>query len=732
MSFLQPMLLAGLPLIALPILIHLINQRRFQTIRWGAMMFLLAANRMSRGYAKLRQWLILLFRTLAIAGLIVGVARPLASGWLGLTAGGRPDTTIILLDRSPSMRQQGEGQVGTKLDTGRQQLARALNMLGSAKWVLIESTTNLPREIESPDVLTNLPTTEPASASADLPAMLQAARDYIQANKSGRTEVWICSDIRANDWNAESGRWATLRDAFLELTQGVRFHLLAYPHAATGNVAVRVTNVRRQQGSDSAELLVSLKLTREDENNPKRERGTESNPRPERGSNASSQRDADDPSLTRRVTLPISFEIEGARSEITVEMSGSQFELNDHRISIERQKERGWGKVSIPADANSADNDFYFVFDRPAVRQTIIVADDANAARPLQLSAAISPDPAVRCAAEVLTVDQLPTVEWDQISLVLWQAALPDGPASDALQAFVDRGGQVVFFPSQSVTSASFAGASWQSWAETPDGIAIETWRGDQDVLAHTQSGAALPVGQLQIRKHCGLTGEHIPLATLKGGVPLLARVTTNRGGVYFCTTTPAAGDSSLAENGVVLYVLVQRALATGAAVLGNTRQLVAGDVSGEQPTAWQQLAGRSAALSTEFAFHGGVYSAAERLLALNRTTAEDQAAVLPDGRVAELFQGLDFARVDDKAGNLAALIQEIWRLFLVAMMIALIVEAALCLPRLRPSVANAPANDRWLAGGVSPPVEANASDLRTGGLTPPASHEPILDRGRE
>lgn len=653
MSFLQPILLAGLPLIALPILIHLINQRRFQTIRWGAMMFLLAANRMSRGYAKLRQWLILLFRTLAIAGLIVGVARPLASGWLGLTAGGRPDTTIILLDRSPSMRQQGEGQIGTKLDTGRHQLARSLNMLGSAKWVLIESTTNTPREIESPDVLTNLPATEPASASADLPAMLQAARDYIQANKSGRTEVWICSDIRANDWNAESGRWATLRDAFLELTQGVRFHLLAYAQPGTGNLSLRITNVRRQQSSDGAELLVSLKLSRE---------GVAGD--------------------AEKISVPISFEIEGARSEVTVEMTGSQIELKDHRIPIERQKDRGWGKVSIPADENSADNDFYFVFDQPAVRQTIIVADDTNAARPLQLSAGISPDPAVKLAAEVLTVDQLPTVEWDQISLVLWQAALPDGPAADAIQAFVERGGQILFFPTQDVTSTSFVGMSWQSWNESPDGIAIETWRVDQDLLANTQSGAALPVGQLQVRKHCGLSGEHTPLAALKGGAPLLARVTTNRGGVYFCATTPAAADSSLAENGVVLYVLVQRALALGASVLGNTRQLVAGDVSGEQPTAWQQLAGPPEALSTEFAFHGGVYSGGERLVALNRASTEDQAAVLPDGRVAELFQGLDFARVDDKAGNLAALIQEIWRLFLVAMIIALIVEAALCLPR--------------------------------------------------
>src|SRR5947209_14305338 len=119
MSFLQPMLLPALLLSALPIIIHLINQRRYQTIRWAAMMFLLAANRMSRGYARVRQMLILLFRMLAVAGLIFAVSRPLASGWFGRAAGGRADTTIILLDRSPSMRQQGQGTAISKLEAGR-------------------------------------------------------------------------------------------------------------------------------------------------------------------------------------------------------------------------------------------------------------------------------------------------------------------------------------------------------------------------------------------------------------------------------------------------------------------------------------------------------------------------------------------------------------------------------------------------------------------------------------
>ena len=89
----------------------------------------------------------------------------------------------------------------------------------------------------------------------------------------------------------------------------------------------------------------------------------------------------------------------------------------------------------------------------------------------------------------------------------------------------------------------------------------MESWRGDQDLLAATQSGGPLPVGQLQVRKYCGLSGELTALATLRGGATLLGRLTTSAGGAYFCATTPAVGDSSLATNGVVLYVLVQRAL---------------------------------------------------------------------------------------------------------------------------------------------------------------------------
>ena len=129
------------------------------------------------------------------------------------------------------------------------------------------------------------------------------------------------------------------------------------------------------------------------------------------------------------------------------------------------------------------------------------------------------------------------------------------------LPAFVERGGQVVFFPPRNPGPAGFLGVRWTAWIERSADVPVESWRGDQDLLAQTQSGAPLPVGQLQVRKYCGLAGELTALATLRGGATLLGRVTTSGGGAYFCATTPAVGDSSLATSGVVLYVLVQRAL---------------------------------------------------------------------------------------------------------------------------------------------------------------------------
>jgi hypothetical protein len=655
MSFLQPAMLWGLPVIALPIIIHLINQRRYQTIPWGAMMFLLAANRMSRGYARLRRWLILLARTLAVTGLILAVSRPLASGWRGLLGAGQVDTTLILLDRSPSMTQSGAAGGASKLEVGLGQLVRSLGVLGSNHWVLIDSAQSRPLELDSIQLLPTLPQARAASASADLPAMLQTAFDYIQANRPSRTDVWLLSDLRQHDWDPESGRWSVLRDAFLASPHPVRFHLLAYPEAAAGNRSLRVTEVRRVESAGGAQLLLSLRI----EQSPGSE-GT--------------------------VRVPVQIEIDGARSEMMVELSGTDVEIKDQAVPLDAGQVRGWGRASLPADANLADNEFYFVYDRPPPRKTFLVTEDADATSPLELAAGISPDPAVSCEVAVRAPHELFGVDWEGTALLVWQAPLPGPDLRGEVERFARRGGRVIFFPPAAPTDDEFAGVRWESWEELTSETPVAAWIGDQDLLAKTRSGAALPVGSLRVLRHCRLSGEATSLASLTGGSPLLARALTDQQNVYFCTSTVAPGDSSLARDGVVLYVMIQRALAAGAASLGTAHQLTAGEVASDQAGAWRPVAVGRDVPSDAYPLQAGIYEHEGKLLAVNRSAAEDQAAVVPDARVAALFDRLEFDRVDDRIGSGASLLEEIWRVFLALMMAALLVEAMLCLPKLSAS----------------------------------------------
>ncbi len=677
MSFLQPYLLFALPLAALPILIHLINQRRYQSMEWGAMRFLLAANRMSRGFARIRQWLIMAMRVLAIASLTFVISRPLASGWLGLTAGGQTDTTIVVLDRSPSMQQQTAGV--TRLDAARRQLEETLSTLGSKRWVLIDSASGKPREIDSASALLDSPHTTGVSSEADLPALLQATHDYIKTNNPGRTEVWIASDLHENDWKAEDGRWASLRRAFLEFPQDVRFHLLAMTDAAgvRENLSVRVTDVRREETNDTPELVMSLEITRTQQDGPAPNR-----------------------------TVPLSFEIGGVRSTMNVELSVPRLKLKDHRVPLASSDTRDWGKVSLPADSNPADDHAYFVFDQAATERTLIVSQDELAVRPLQLAASIPPDSASVSEVQLATPGRLQTVAWEEFAMVIWQAALPEGSDAELLEQFVDRGGQVLFFPPRNPTRASFRGVSWNGWQESPDPLTPSTWRSDQGLLAKTSSGAALPVGRWKVRRHCTLEGEAITLAALPNGAPLVAHVAADQGGVYFCTTTADPRDSSMATDGVVLYVALRRAIARGMQSLGDARVQVAGRDFPPGGDPWTRAAGDDSPsagepLSTDYIYHQGVYENGEKLIAVNRPLAEDSAETVPLSRVDKLFEGLDYDRVSLAAADDSPLVREVWRLFLAAMMLALLFEALLCLPSKRTEP---------LSAGLSPGRPARTS----------------------
>ena len=258
MSFLNPLILAALPLMALPILIHLINQHRHRTVQWAAMMFLVSAKRMHKGMARLRYLLIMLMRIAAIGAMIFAFSRPLASGWLSGVGMGKPDATLILLDRSASMETQDIQTGESKRSTALKKLSELLEKRDyGSQLILIDSTNGETHPIESPKALIGLPITEATATSANIPGMLETALAYLKANKSGRADIWICSDLNENDWDPDSGRWAAIREQFAQL-KSVHHFLLSYTDRPSNNLSIRVATVKRRQIGNRDELILDV------------------------------------------------------------------------------------------------------------------------------------------------------------------------------------------------------------------------------------------------------------------------------------------------------------------------------------------------------------------------------------------------------------------------------------------------------------------------------------------
>ena len=102
-GFANPALALGALLAAVPLIIHLLNRRRHQPMRWGAMRFVEAAYKRTRRRMQMENLLLLLLRMGAVALLAFAVARPFANrGALGALTEASRDM-VLLLDGSASM-----------------------------------------------------------------------------------------------------------------------------------------------------------------------------------------------------------------------------------------------------------------------------------------------------------------------------------------------------------------------------------------------------------------------------------------------------------------------------------------------------------------------------------------------------------------------------------------------------------------------------------------------------
>src|SRR5436190_14388639 len=94
---------AGLAAVSIPIIIHILNRRRFKTVTWAAMEFLLRAMRKNRRRLRFEQWVLLATRCLLVLLLGMALARPLGCENAAIALmGGRAGMSVIVIDNSYS------------------------------------------------------------------------------------------------------------------------------------------------------------------------------------------------------------------------------------------------------------------------------------------------------------------------------------------------------------------------------------------------------------------------------------------------------------------------------------------------------------------------------------------------------------------------------------------------------------------------------------------------------
>ena len=237
--FLNPgFLFIGIALVSVPIIIHLINRMRYKRIRWGAMEFLLKAQKRTRRRLIIEQLLLLALRCLLILLVLLLVSR--FSGCGENYMQGKPNLHIVLLDDTVSMQDTSkQGYVDVSVfDVAKNEIlikkiAKGLSLSKTNDKLIILPLSKI-GDADPPKVYEHLNTDQPLKElKQDItelqPSMLhvdmldgvKVAEKIIADNPESVATLHIVGDFRQKDWGLTNGEAAAIAWASRTLIIGL-------------------------------------------------------------------------------------------------------------------------------------------------------------------------------------------------------------------------------------------------------------------------------------------------------------------------------------------------------------------------------------------------------------------------------------------------------------------------------------------------------------------------------
>jgi len=536
MAFLNPVLLYLLPLIGVPLIIHLFGRQRYRTVEFSSIRFLEQLKQDVIRRLKLRQIILLILRTLLITVLILAFARPYRtsrSQGLVVQAG---ETLYWVIDNSASMRT---AEQGTNLLT--RALAGATGLLGGVeypvrfKWI----STTQPQELHDAGLIRSaagIEATLQKISGSFRQANIAAALQTVASDLAGRQEnatIWVLSDFQRSHTDIDRLSGLTKK---LFAASGARLVLLPFRQSqanfslmtaeiVTGIIekgqTTRLTTTVVSWGQSAPNRAVSLYL--EDE-------------RVGQGA----------VDLTERGLATTEF-------EFIPNVTGA---VN--------------GRLTLPEDVSDADNVFYFSLFIPASIRVLIVSRSSSDG--MYMERAFSSFPAGLFETRLVTLTDLPVVDLKRYELV-WFLNIDDLPpvVNRRLHDFSATGGGLVVMPGSDCQPERFN----RQWA---DGFGFPRWRLNRQVegegfLKIGAINTRHPIFQDLWRYGGGLNASprffrvpgftlhpsHRAIVSYNDGTPLLIENHSVRG--LLLGTIPAAGWSDLQFSGFFPALLYRMTL---------------------------------------------------------------------------------------------------------------------------------------------------------------------------
>lgn len=198
MTFLNPFVLFGLAAAAIPILIHLLNKRKLRTIEFSTLTFLKELQKNKMRKITIRQWLLLLLRTLIIIFLVLAFSRPALKGNFGTIGSHATTSLLIILDNTASMDLHNEK--GKYLDQAKERALQIVSLMQENDDAVILRLSDLPAltmETPSHDIQklqSLIQETSISVAHRTIEDAVRAGSAIIQQSKNFNREVYVLTD----------------------------------------------------------------------------------------------------------------------------------------------------------------------------------------------------------------------------------------------------------------------------------------------------------------------------------------------------------------------------------------------------------------------------------------------------------------------------------------------------------------------------------------------------------